>query len=520
MKICILAAGKGTRMGEYGTKINKSLLPVRNKAIISHIIDSFDESDEFVIALGYLGYQIKEYLSMAHPEKKFQYVDVKNFENEGSGPGLSLLQCKDLLNEPFYYMPCDAIIHTNLKNLPKTNWIGTTNVSPDESVSYCNLKVENGFVIDLRDKQQCNSDYVAFSAPLFVYDHELFWDGLKNDEKIQNEHQISNGITALFQKSKLMTVNIEWEDIGNLKKYQEILSQSENFDFSKPSEFIYFINNTVIKFSTDTENIRQVLLKSKLHSNLFPKIKLSGKNFFSYEYFDGDVLYNISETKTFQSFLIWLEKNLWQKSNVENERMKSLCKKFYFEKTFSRINSFKEKYKDYQIPSSVNGTIIHELDEILEKIPWNTLFEGLPYFIHGDLNFGNVLFNKKQFCLIDCRPNFAGFVEFGDIYYDLAKLYAGLIINFQDIRDNNFEYVETDTSAEIKMKKWELRDSLITILENYVVTKNLDLKRIKILSGITFLNMAPLHNAPFDKLLMALGSKLISDEIFTNNNTV
>jgi hypothetical protein len=74
--------------------------------------------------------------------------------------------------------------------------------------------------------------------------------------------------------------------------------------------------------------------------------------------------------------------------------------------------------------------------------------------------------------------------------------------------------------AEIKMKKWELRDSLITILENYVVTKNLDLKRIKILSGITFLNMAPLHNAPFDKLLMALGSKLINDEIFTNNNTV
>ena len=121
MKICILAAGKGTRMGEYGTKINKSLLPVRNKAIISHIIDSFDESDEFVIALGYLGYQIKEYLSMAHPEKKFQYVDVKNFENEGSGPGLSLLQCKDLLNEPFYYMPCDAIINTNLNNLPKTN---------------------------------------------------------------------------------------------------------------------------------------------------------------------------------------------------------------------------------------------------------------------------------------------------------------------------------------------------------------------------------------------------------------
>ena len=126
MKICILAAGKGTRMGEYGEKINKSLLPIRNKAIISHIIDSFLDSDEFVIALGYRGYQVKEYLSMAHPERKFQYVDVENFENEGSGPGLSLLCCKNYLNEPFYYMPCDCILHTNLENLPQTNWIGTT----------------------------------------------------------------------------------------------------------------------------------------------------------------------------------------------------------------------------------------------------------------------------------------------------------------------------------------------------------------------------------------------------------
>ena len=72
MKICILAAGKGTRMGKYGEKINKSLLPIRNKAIISHIIDSFQNSDEFVIALGYLGHQVKEYLSMAHPDRKFQ----------------------------------------------------------------------------------------------------------------------------------------------------------------------------------------------------------------------------------------------------------------------------------------------------------------------------------------------------------------------------------------------------------------------------------------------------------------
>ena len=180
---------------------------------------------------------------------------------------------------------------------------------------------------------------------------------------------------------------------------------------------------------------------------------------------------------------------------------------------------FKEKYLDYQLPLSVNGGDIHMLDEILENIPWEELFNGIPCFIHGDLNFGNILYNENEFCLIDCRPNFAGFVEFGDLYYDLAKLYAGLIINFQDIRDNNFEYIESNKTAKINLKKWELRDSLIKIFEDYIISKNLNLQRIRILSGITFLNMAPLHNSPFDKLLMAYGSKLINDEIFTKNNT-
>tara|TARA_Y100000310_G_scaffold298696_1_gene332867 strand:+ start:2963 stop:4531 length:1569 start_codon:yes stop_codon:yes gene_type:complete len=521
MKICVLAAGKGTRMGEYGEKINKSLLPIRNKAIISHILDSFSDSDEFVIALGHLGYQVKEYLSIAHPERKFQYVDVANFENEGSGPGLSLLCCKDYLQEPFYYMPCDCILHTDLENLPESNWIGTTKVSPDESVSYCNLKVKNGLVVGIQDKIKSDSEYVAFSAPLFVNDYEIFWNGLKNNEKIQNEHQISNGINTLFKKSTLSAIDIKWEDIGDLKKYKNILSQSENFDFSKPNEFIYFVNNTVVKFSTESENITQIIKKSNMHPKLFPKIISSGKNFFNYEFFLGDVFYNIDNVSSFQSLLDWLENNLWTRVKIEKKQMNILCKKFYFEKTNSRINNFKEKYKNYQLPISVNGDGIHTLNEILEKIPWEELFNGISCFIHGDLNFGNILYNENEhkFCLIDCRPNFAGIVEFGDLYYDLAKLYAGLIINFQDIRDNHFEYISSNEDVKINFKKWGLRDSLIKIFEDYVISKNLDLKRIKILSGLTFLNMAPLHNPPFDQLLMAFGSKIINDEIFTKNNT-
>ena len=37
MKICILTAGKGTRMGPVDKNVNKALLPIKNKAIILFI---------------------------------------------------------------------------------------------------------------------------------------------------------------------------------------------------------------------------------------------------------------------------------------------------------------------------------------------------------------------------------------------------------------------------------------------------------------------------------------------------
>jgi len=184
MKICILTAGKGTRMGKYGEKINKSLLPVRNKAIITHILDSFSPNDEFVIAIGCYGQQVKDYLKIAHPDRKIKFVNIENYENEGSGPGLSLLMCEPLLQEPFYYMPCDCILRTNLENLQKNNWIGVTKVSTKESSKYCNVAVQNGQVIDIRDKLESGTEYFAFSAPLYVKDHKIFWDSLKSNKII------------------------------------------------------------------------------------------------------------------------------------------------------------------------------------------------------------------------------------------------------------------------------------------------------------------------------------------------
>ena len=520
MKICILTAGKGTRMGPYSKQINKALLPIDSKAVISHIIKKFSINDTFVVALGYKGNQVVNYLKTAHPNNKFEFVEVENYDGEGSGPGLSLLSSMNNLQEPFLFFACDGLFFDNMTNF-ESDWIGISKIKSDESHNYCNVLIKDQNVVEIRDKQKCDESYYAFTGAMFIKNYKTFWDYLKNGEMIDNEHQISSGLKGLIDRQNVKGNQNDWKDVGDITKYNNMISKNKFFDFSKPNEFIYFVNNRVIKFSLDSDKVEKLIKKCNMQKSIFPNIHSSGNNFLYYEFFEGKLFYEIEDVKLFEVLLKWLSDNLWKPISIDRKKMEITCRKFYLEKTKDRLEQFRKKYPDYKLPDIVNKSKIHSLDEILDKIPWDDIFNGVSYFIHGDLNFGNILYNKSkdQFRLIDARVDFGGNVEYGDIYYDLAKLYAGLIINFNHIKKNQFQYTRTSDSAEISFESWGMRDSYLEILEKYIVTQNFDLEKIKILAAITFLNMAPLHNYPFDHLLMGFGAKTLDDELFKKNNT-
>ena len=78
--LVILAAGRGSRLGAYTDAINKALLPVNGKAVISHIIEKMPIESEIVVALGYQGQKVKDYCLMAHVDRNFIFVEVEDFE--------------------------------------------------------------------------------------------------------------------------------------------------------------------------------------------------------------------------------------------------------------------------------------------------------------------------------------------------------------------------------------------------------------------------------------------------------
>jgi UDP-N-acetylglucosamine pyrophosphorylase len=65
--VLILAAGIGSRLKGLTANINKAMLPINNKAIISHIIDKFPKEYDFIVALGYKGDSLKQYCEITHP---------------------------------------------------------------------------------------------------------------------------------------------------------------------------------------------------------------------------------------------------------------------------------------------------------------------------------------------------------------------------------------------------------------------------------------------------------------------
>lgn len=516
LTVCMLTAGRGSRMGGIGQTLNKALLPIDGKAIISHIIQKFPPETEFVVGLGYLGHQVRHYLNMAHPDRQFRFVDVDNFEGIGSGPGYSLLCCREYLQKPFYFVSCDTMWDNALDFSLSENWLGIARIDPLYSDRYCNLKVVDNRIVTLSDKTLVDDPaYQAFVGLCHINDYEIFFRALESTAMVAGEHQISNGLKALIEKTIVIPQTIIWNDVGDATKYKAMVSRYENFDFSKSNEALYIINGRVIKFFVDEKVTERRVEKSKLNPLVFPKIQHREGQFYSYEFQPGETLYRINNQIVFRRFLDFLVRDLWHPKEIDAEKMRIICNNFYHNKTLERLSLYSQKYPAPDLQTRVNGRLVPPTKDLLAKIPWSRLNDGIPSFMHGDLQFDNVLYDldTDSFKLLDWRQDFGGQVEFGDLYYDLAKLYGGIVLNYDYIKLNLLSYSESDDDIFIDFAQRFQADSYLKILEDFIERHGYELAKVKLLVALIYLNMSPLHHYPFDKLLYSLGRLMLNDEI-------
>ena len=511
MIVLITTSGIGSRLGELTKYTNKSLIRIGSKYVINYIIDLYKDKEKvtFYVTLGHFSNLIKQYLKLSYPNIKFNYINIDNYNKKGSSLGYSLLQCKNYINEPFIYTCCDAIINENIDISLNENTMFVTNCEKD-SYRYSTVSIEENYINNIYNKGAKIFDYIYIGVS-YIKEYSIFFDILK---KIYLANPNNNELSDMNVYQIMMNNNIKFKyklienyfDIGSIITYQKANKFFKcKYDILlKYNESICFLKDKVIKYFYDINKNKERLIRAEKLKNLIPKINDYTDNFYSMELIDSKPLSKIKKKNIIYELLNWAKKYLW-KEIKNNTGFKNICFKFYKEKTFNRVKlGFKKKIIfDYKI---INNEDIIPIYDLLKNIDYKYLSDTKPTNFHGDFILDNILYKDNKFVLIDWRENFGGDLERGDIYYDLAKLRHNIFFNHENIENKLFNIKNINkNSIEIDMK---CNFYLVNQLEQYnkfVYENNYDLKKIKIINSLIWINMAPLHEYPLSNFLFNLG---------------
>jgi NDP-sugar pyrophosphorylase family protein/mannose-6-phosphate isomerase-like protein (cupin superfamily) len=516
--VCIIAAGIGSRFGEMGKNCHKALLPFKHKAILTHIIEKFKPDTEIVIAVGYLKEQIIEYVQCYHSKRDIKFVNVENYESSGSGPAHSLECCRSFLQKPFYFCVSDFYTDVFLQNdlLNKENWIGVHETTKPEN--YSTFEIKNGIIEKLVNKSSDGFSN-AFTGVFYMYDYSLFWNSFDKyvDEK-KEVVDIFKDIKSFNFKQK----QFSWIDVGTLDLYNNFIDNHEGKNLylhNTKCEHKYKKEEVFIKKLDSQSKITNVVERAKFLKKYTPKILHSGKYYLSYEYAPGQTLYSANNKEKYLEFFSWFESNFCNKESADllYDYVSKNAFDFYKNKTYKRLELLKkmERFESLDNITQINGVQVLPIEKYLDLIDWENISTIIktPLF-HGDLQFDNIVAQLNgNFKLIDWREDFGGEVTYGDLYYDLAKLNGGMELNYLEMKNpESYSTIISDSSCEIS----EYKDPILKDIQknefiHFLNKNNFDKKRVKLLTAIIFLNMAPLHINEFDLFLFMKSKKLFSE---------
>lgn len=497
LTVLILAAGYGRRMGQFSRMVNKGLIPYDNKPLISHIMEKFDRDTKFVIACGHMGQQVKDYVSSVHTDKQVVYVDIPDYSEGNTGPATTIQHCAKHINGSFFWLSCDTLFDFDIGKHLDHNWIGVHPVDSVIAQDYCWVEREGETITGIKNKQPSKLAVDAFIGLMYCTD-TTYIDNLK----AVNAKEAYEGFD---DNLKLQAHTVRgWKDFGTYDKWAELSAGLKEVSFPKPNELFYKDNGKIIKFTTDSTLTDRKANRALLNSDVMPSgIRRSGQ-FLVYDYVDGDVIYSQLSPELFDKLLNWSMEKLWKKKWFPNT--KTICKDFYLRKTQDRLAQFRVKYSDWSEPNTVNGMDVKPMDDYLKMVDWDNLCNDTQWaFIHGDFQFDNVIYNPNtdEFTCIDWRTDFGG-DSYGDLYYDLAKMLGGIILSYKSVKEDLLEYKEHNEVAVLNDCGIPDSEIYISKLSNFCAAAGLDWEKVNLLVPIIYLNMSPLHEAPFDKYLFAL----------------
>lgn len=510
--VCIAAAGTGSRLGSLKKGLSKAMIEVGGQPAISRIINQFPSNYRFIVAVGHNGSLLIEYLTVAHPDTVFDFVPIQNFEGEGSGLGLSLLSCEAFLQAPFIFTSCDTLVLEKIPSLDE-NWAGYAVNGADDTSQYRTLSLIDNYVDEIKEKSESSQpNHKPYIGLAGIKDFEEFWSAMKRGGGLAIAQGESFGLNKIV-RNKVRAHPFTWFDTGSPESLEvtrrAFKSQVEANILEKDGEAIWFVNNHVIKYSASRDFIQKRVSRSVLLQGYVPEIINHSQYFYRYKQAPGIVFSDVATIPDF-ALLMELGKTFWSKVTLtpkEYEVFKNVCRVFYRDKTLERVTNFFRRHHLRDTELTINGLSIPSLQSHLEQIDWNYVSEGIPCRFHGDFHFENILYdqNARSFTFLDWRQDFGGNLSIGDVYYDLAKLLHGLLVNHRIISMHLYKVDWEGSKIQFDLHRSFGLEEVEHEFYKWVVNNGYDKKKIDLICSLVFLNIAAMHHSPYDKLLYSLG---------------
>lgn len=224
MQLVILAAGKGTRMGDLSKETPKPMIKIKNKPILEYKLENLPkEIDEVIFIVGYKKGQIQDYFGDNFSGLKIKYV----VQNELNGTGGAVHLVKDLVDDEFLVMMGDDLYYPqDLENLIK-NDISISVIKSDNPIDLGVMEVDDqgNFVQVLEKNQDPTKNLVNIG--LYKINKSFF-----NYDLVSISETEFGFPQTLAKMTKDFPIKIieskKWQPVGNpeqLQKAEEIIDE-------------------------------------------------------------------------------------------------------------------------------------------------------------------------------------------------------------------------------------------------------------------------------------------------------
>ncbi len=224
MKAVILAAGKGTRMGDLTNAIPKPMLEVEGKPVLERIVEGLrDEAkiNEIFIVTGWCGNVIRDYFGDGS-EWKVSIAYAEQVVQDGTGKAPEL--AKEWLGED-----CFLLTYGDILLRPPTDYAllaeafredGVIAVIDGKDLTKGGAVVldQDGFMIDLVEKAAPGQipANAYYNAGIYLLTPDIFTYTDRLEKSPRNEYEFTDALKALVKSGARLrgvTLQREWADV-------------------------------------------------------------------------------------------------------------------------------------------------------------------------------------------------------------------------------------------------------------------------------------------------------------------